>query len=107
MKFEWPWKSKKITLEKDLKTLEAKLAHTFHPVEPRTEFVQDLRTKLVGKPKKKWLSLPNDMWQKGLLVAGGVVSVLAMVLNGVRLVSTVVNMLSGKGKTAKGEPAAA
>jgi hypothetical protein len=91
MKFEWPWKKQKITLEKDLSIVESRLAATLKPVEPNPEFLQDLRAKLVGEPERKKINLKIGSWQQGLLVAGGVVSFFAMVVGGIRVVA---NLLS-------------
>jgi hypothetical protein len=88
MKYEWPWKKQKITLEKDLSVVEKHLAATLQPVEPRPEFVQELRAKLVGKPARQKFSVKIGNWQQGLLVAGGVVSFFAMVIGGIRVVAS-------------------
>jgi hypothetical protein len=94
MKLEWPWKAKKITLEKDLQTLEKQLDAVFRPVEPRVEFAASLRKKLVGKPKRSRinLNLQSPQVRTGLLVAGGVVSFFAMLIAGIRLVGALVGM---------------
>ena len=91
MKFEWPWKSQKITLEKDLSTLEKHLASTLKPVEPSPEFLQNLRTQLVGEPERKKFQLKVGGWRQGLLVAGGVFSFFAMVIGGIRVVAALLN----------------
>lgn len=104
--FEWPWKRKQITLEQDLHAVEYHLEQLFQPVKPRAEFVQKLRTDLVGKPKRKWLGVASEGWQKGLLVAGGVVSFAAMVIGGMRIIAAIVaGQKSGKDRVAK-KPAA-
>jgi hypothetical protein len=97
MTFEWPWKRQKITLENDLNALEATLESLFKPVSPRPEFVKALRVDLVGKPKRSWLAMPKNGWQRGMLVAGGVVSFFAMVVGGIRIVVT----LLGKAQAGK------
>ena len=106
MKYEWPWKRQKITLERDLSVVEKRLAATLKWVEPRPEFLQDLRENLVGQPKRKKISLKIRSWREGLLVAGGVVSIFAMVFNGARIVSTVFGMIQKRQKSVK-SPAAA
>lgn len=93
MTFEWPWKRQKLTLEKDLASLESVLEALFKPVSPRVEFVKTLRVDLVGKPKRRLLALPEGGWQKGVLVAGGIVSFLAMVFSGVRIVIAILGMV--------------
>ena len=94
MKLEWPWKAKKITLEKDLQTLEKQLDAVLRPVEPRASFTKDLREQLVGKAKRKRLNLnwESPQFRTGLLVAGGVVSFFAMLITGIRVVSAFIGM---------------
>ena len=99
--FEWPWKRKQITLERDLRAVEYQLEQLFQPVIPRAEFVDQLRADLVGKPKRKWLGVASEGWQKGLLVAGGVVSFSAMVIGGAKIVGTIL----GQRQTTKGRVA--
>jgi len=95
MKFEWPWKSHKITLEKDLSTLEKHLASTLKPVEPNPEFLQSLRTQLVGEPERKKFQLKiGSGLRQGLLVAGGIVSFFAMVIGGIRVVASLLDKTS-------------
>ena len=53
MKLEWPWKSTKITVEKDLQTLENQLDAVLHPVEVNPDFVKKLRQQLVGRQQRK------------------------------------------------------
>jgi hypothetical protein len=94
MKLEWPWKAKKITLEKDLHTLEEQLDAVFRPVEPRTTFTKDLRKQLIGKAKREKFNLnwESPKFRTGLLVAGGVVSFFAMLITGIRVISAFVGM---------------
>jgi len=102
MTFEWPWKRQKIMLENDLNALEASLEALLKPVSPRAEFVKNLRVDLLGKPKRKWLSLPETGWQRGMLLAGGVVSFFAMVFGGIRIVAAILGMVqANKDRTAK------
>jgi hypothetical protein len=95
MNIEWPWKRKKITLENDLNTFEASLEAIFRPVSPRPEFVKALRMDLIGKPKRRWLGMPEQNWQRGLVVAGGLVSFLAMVIGGIKIVMALLGMKEG------------
>jgi hypothetical protein len=106
MTFEWPWKRQKILLENDLNALEATLEALFKPVSPRPEFVKALRVELVGKPKRKWLSLPNGGWQRGVLLAGGIVSFFAMVLGGFRIVIAILGMFRSNRNSPAEKPAA-
>ena len=94
MKFELPWKSKKITLEKDLGVLEKHLASTLKPVEPNPEFLKNLRSQLVGEPERKKFQLKLNGWRQGLLVAGGIVSFFAMVIGGIRVVASLLDKQS-------------
>ncbi|MBN2043521.1 MAG: hypothetical protein JW757_00770 [Anaerolineales bacterium] len=98
MKFEWPWKRQKITLETDLKLLESKLEAFFQPVTPRVEFVKNLRLELVGKPKRSRFSLPEVKWQRAALLAGGIVSFFGLVFGGLRIVVAVIALLQGNRK---------
>jgi hypothetical protein len=106
MKFEWPWKRRKITLETDLKLLESKLEALFQPVTPRVEFVKSLRVDLVGKPKRKAFSLPEGNWQRFALLAGGIVSFFGLVLGGIRIGVAVAALLQGNRKRIGEEPIA-
>lgn len=104
MKFEWPWKRQKITLEEDLRILESKLEALFQPVKPRVEFVKQLRVDLVGVPKRKRLSLPEGNWQRAALLAGGIVSFFGLILGGIRIVVAVMAMVQGNKKKLVDEP---
>ena len=104
MKIDWPWKNRKITLEKDLRVVEKHLQHLFQPVTPRPEFIKTLRAELVGEPKDKNQALRNGNWRKGVLVAGGVVSFFAMVLGGIRIVVAILGMLQVNKKKGLEEP---
>ena len=106
MTFEWPWKRQKILLENDLNALEASLEALFKPVSPRPEFVKTLRVDLVGKPKRKWGFLPEGGWQRGMLLAGGIVSFFAMVLGGIRVVIAILGMFQTNKDRAAKKPAA-
>jgi hypothetical protein len=94
MKLEWPWKAKKITLEKDLQLLEKQMEAVFRPVEPRNGFTNSLRQQLVGKSKRAWLNLnlQSPKVRTGLLVAGGVVSFFAMLITSIRLVGALLGI---------------
>ena len=107
MKFEWPWKNRKITLERDLQVVEKRLETFFQPVAPRPEFIKNLRSDLVGEPKEKSKALLKGGWQKGLLVAGGVVSFFAMVFGGIRIVIAIIARMQMNKKKVIEEPTAA
>lgn len=93
MKIKLPWQKKQSKLGKDLQSLEEKLESTLISVEPRSDFVKGLRTKIVGAPEKSSTHLSNKKVQKGLLVAGGVVSFLLMVLVGLRVIITILGAI--------------
>ena len=93
MKIQMPWKKKRIILERDLRELERHLASTLAPVEPRPEFIRNLRVKLIGKESKNILGLPPQRVREGLLIAGGVLSLFVVVLTGIRAALTVLSAL--------------
>lgn len=62
--------------------MESHLSNVLQPVEPRPDFIKNLRAELVGEPEDS----KAPAWRKGFLVAGGVVSFFAMVLGGIRIV---------------------
>ena len=107
MKYEWPWKNRKITLERDLQVVEKRLETFFQPVTPRPEFIKNLRSELVGESKEKSMALLNGGWQKGLLVAGGVVSFFAMVFGGIRIVIAILGRMQTSKKKVIEEPTVA
>lgn len=90
MRIEWPWKSQKITIEKDLQVMEKHLSKVFQPVEPNADFIRNLRAELVGEPARQKVFT----WHKGVLVAGGVVSFFAMVLGGIRIVIAILGLFN-------------
>ncbi|NIW44755.1 MAG: hypothetical protein GWN14_08350 [candidate division Zixibacteria bacterium] len=104
MNIRWPWKREKITLEKDIKSFEKHLETLFQPVTPRPEFIKKLRSELVGEPEEKPKALLKGKWQKGFLVAGGVVSFFAMVLGGIRIVIAILGLVRMNKKDAIEEP---
>jgi len=104
MKMEWPWKNRKITLEKDLRGFEKHLQHLLQPVAPRPEFIKTLRAELVGEPKDQKEALRIGNWRKGVLVAGGVFSFFAMVLGGIRILIAILGMLQVNKKKGLEEP---
>lgn len=108
MRIEWPWKSRKITIEKDLKVVEKRLDKIFQPVSPRPEFIRQLRAELVGEPEKVgWFEKLTGKWPKGVLVAGGVVSFFAMVLGVVRFIIAILGLVQMNKQKAVDKPAAA
>ena len=106
MKFEWPWKRQKITLETDLKLLESKLEALFQPVKPSVQFVKKLRVDLVGEPKRKLFRLPEDRWHRVALLAGGIVSFFGLLFGGIRIVVALIALLQGNRKRIIEDPIA-
>jgi hypothetical protein len=93
MKIQMPWKKKKILAERDLRVLEKRLSSTLQPVEPRPEFLHNLRFTLVGKEQKKILGFPVNRVQEGLLVAGGIFSLSIVIFTGIRAVLAILSAL--------------
>jgi hypothetical protein len=104
MKIEWPWKNRKITLEKDVRGVEKHLQHLLQPVAPRPEFIKTLRAELVGEQDDDKKTILNGSWRKGVLVAGGVFSFFAMVLGGIRILIAILGMLQVNKKKGMEEP---
>jgi hypothetical protein len=108
MKIKLPWQRKQSKLGKDLIALEKKLESTLIGVDPRSDFVKGLRTKVVGSSEKAAVPISNKKVQKGLLVAGGVVSILLMLLVGVRVIITIlgtVGLIQARKKGEESTPA--
>lgn len=93
MKFQLPWKKQKIVLEHDLQTLENRLSSLLNYVEPRIEFVRGLRTKLIGKPKRRRVRISSEKIQKGVLIVSGVFSLTLIVITGVRVLITILGAI--------------
>jgi hypothetical protein len=81
-RFRWPWQRKE---EEDLEVFAKELETVFRPVQPREDFVRDLRDNLMDQPKPKWLPLPLAGWRLILVIAGGIISAFLLILGGVRL----------------------
>ncbi len=101
MRVEWPWKSKSITVERDLAAVESRLAMALQPVAPRPEFIKDLRVKLVGKPKEEMSTVSAKKFPQTWLVVGGIFSFFAMVLTGVRIVVTILGLVEANKQAKK------
>lgn len=103
MKIIWPWQAQQTQKEKELKALESHLDAVYQPMAPHPEFAKNLRVQLVGEPQRKKLALPKFTFSKGLLVAGGVVSLIAMLVTGIRIVIAIFGLvqLSKPRKTAQ------
>jgi hypothetical protein len=84
---------KKTELDDELRSFEWRLDKSLFPIEPRPEFVTNLRKNLLNQNLEIALLPPkpqNQRLQTGILVTGGVLSVLFMVLAGVRGVVSIV-----------------
>lgn len=93
MKLQLPWKKQKITLEHDLQILEDRLSSMFNYIEPRIEFIRGLRTKLVGKPHRRRVTISSEKIQKGVLIVGGVLSLTLIIITGVRVFITILGAI--------------
>lgn len=99
MKFKLPWQKR--SKKNKMIALEEKLSSALKSVEPRAEFVQQLRSQLVGEPKKKRFGFTPAKLQSGLLVFGGVVSAVLMVMAGFRALVTLLGTLGIIGQVKK------
>lgn len=88
MKFRWPWQKKK---EDELDVFAQELEALLQPVQPREDFVMGLRDNLLAKPKPAWLPLPKMGWQLFLWIGGGIISVVLVILGGIRVVANLLN----------------
>ena len=87
MKF--PWSKRKGT--QHYLELERRLDAILQPITPRPEFVAALRAQLVGEPQTKGLARNN--WQTALALLGFVLGAYMLVINGVRVVLTLLSMV--------------
>jgi len=76
-----------------LSSLEARLDSALRPLQPREEFVQQLRNQLVGVPDRHKIALSPEKMRNGLLIAGAAVSALVVVAAGVRATITFLGAL--------------
>lgn len=90
MKLKMPWRRNKENDE--LSILEARLDELLQPVEPRKEFVDSLRNKLVGKPAPKFFGLEISKPEAGLVVVGGIFSGILLLVSGVRAILMIAGM---------------
>jgi hypothetical protein len=92
---KWFDRWKKIELDDKLQEFELKLDYTLSSVEPRPEFVAELRKNLM-QPNFEIDLVPesqNQRLQTGILLTGGILSVVFMVLAGVRGVISVIGTI--------------
>ena len=73
--------AKQNRLSKDLLKIEGQLQEVLQPISPRTEFVDDLRSRLDQAMIKKTTTKKVKI---GLLVAGGIVGLAVMVISIIR-----------------------
>ncbi len=85
-----PWKKKKSSR---YIALETRLDAILQPIMPRPEFVAALRAQLVGEPAKQGVSLNNEKVQIGLVVLAFLLGGYMLLINGVRVVLTIVGTL--------------
>lgn len=84
------------TFPKDLKRVENRLKAVLQPVQPRLDFVEDLRIRL---DEEMILKMKSKKVKTGLLVAGGIVGLAVMVITLIRSLMTwpsVVQSISSK-----------
>ncbi len=93
MKLQLPWKKQKITLEHDLQILENRLSSMFNYIEPRIEFIRELRTKLIGKSHQRRVTISSEKIQKGVLIVSGVFSLTLIIITGVRVFITILGAI--------------
>lgn len=97
----WIFKNKRINL------LEVKLAEQLRPITPSPEFVQALRTKLVGqieKAEERILGIPRKTFQTGLLVVSGIASAIVFGLAIARSLLTFFGLLGLLNRNKKALP---
>ncbi len=84
MKWNYWWQRNE--LDDELQNLELNLKAALIPVNPRPEFVDDLRNRLMKQPLEIDLvrEPKNQKLQTGLLITSGVLGAIAIVLTGVR-----------------------
>ncbi len=91
MKLQLPWLQSRRYFK--LEPVERRLEELLQPVEPRPEFVSELRQKLVGEPKKQWLGLGMPKLQTVLLVVGAIASAGFVLVAGIRAILTLLGTL--------------
>ncbi|RME08634.1 MAG: hypothetical protein D6803_00695 [Anaerolineae bacterium] len=84
MKRLWP---RKHTI--DLATVEARLAESLTPVQPRPAYVQDLRTRLMNEFNREHTGMQitsslGEHTPRGWLLAGGIIGSAVMLVVGIR-----------------------
>ena len=78
---------------KDVRDFEARLAATLKPVKPPEEFVRDLREKLLAQIRQAESGSKRSTKQIFLIVAAGFLSVILIVVAGLRtLVSFIIGL---------------
>jgi Flp pilus assembly protein TadB len=91
MKLQLPWsKSKKMDI---VAMLEAKLEATMQPVQARAAYLQELRHELVGRPEKRFLGMRVKSPEFILAIAGSALSVVVILVTGVRAVITLLGAM--------------
>jgi hypothetical protein len=91
MKIDFSWLKPKRYFK--LEPVERRLEAVLQPVEPRPEFVRELRQKLVGPAQKGWLGLAMPKFEVILLVVGSIASVGIVLVAGIRALITLLGTI--------------
>ena len=90
MKVQLPWKKRE---NRSVDALEVLLESTLKPIAPNSEFINDLRYRLLGQTEKKILGMPEDTFQIVLLILGMVASGAVLILTGIRAIIAILGSL--------------
>ena len=106
MKLQLPWKQEE---NHAVDALEVLLESTLKPIAPNSEFINDLRYRLLGQTEKKILGMPEDTFQVVLLILGVLASGAVLVLTAIRAIIAILGslgLLQQYRKTLKSKPVA-
>jgi hypothetical protein len=104
MRIQLPWKKKE---NNSVDSLEVLLESTLKPIAPDSEFINDLRYRLLGQREKKILGLPEETFHVVLLVLGMLASGAVLILTGIRAIIAILGslgLLQQYRKTMKDKP---
>ncbi|MBN2500073.1 MAG: hypothetical protein JXB38_04840 [Anaerolineales bacterium] len=107
MKLQLPWKKEE---NRSADVLEVLLESTLKPIAPNSEFINDLRYRLLGQTEeKKVLGMPENTFHLVLLVVGMLASGAVLILTGIRAIIAILGslgLLQQYRKTLKDKPVA-
>ena len=89
MKLQLPWKKENRSND----SLEVLLESTLRPIKPNSEFINDLRYRLLGQTEKKVLGMPEETFHLVLLVLGMVTSGAVLIFAGIRAIIAILGSL--------------